>query len=235
MELEAELQKAVEYYWHSRRGQTEKQQAKARLDAGNRSAVTGGGQMHGMEQLVVQILREAGLDELTIYTGSSLELPGYFRAEKKWDLLVVSKGLLVAALEFKSQVGPSFGNNFNNRSEEAIGNAVDLWTAFRENRLGSYRPLLGYFFLLHDCEKVHNPVKNKEPFFSVDPAFKGASYSKRYELLLRRLVLERHYDCACLVLSTDSSPVAISQPSEDLSFRKMAAELRAAAVRFLEG
>jgi hypothetical protein len=27
---------------------------------------------------------------------------------------------------------PSFGNNFNNRSEEAIGSASDIWIAYRE-------------------------------------------------------------------------------------------------------
>ena len=38
-----------------------------------------------------------------------------------------------AAVELKSQIG-SYGNNFNNRAEESIGSAVDLWTAFRENQ-----------------------------------------------------------------------------------------------------
>jgi hypothetical protein len=36
------------------------------------------------------------------------------------------KGSLVATVEVKSQVG-SFGNNFNNRVEEAIGSATDFW------------------------------------------------------------------------------------------------------------
>jgi len=63
-----------------------------------------------------------------------LELPGYYRSEKKWDLIALSGGELVAAMEFKSQVGPSFGNNFNNRCEEAIGSATDFWVAFREGR-----------------------------------------------------------------------------------------------------
>ena len=64
-------------------------------------------------------------------------LPGYYRPEKKWDLLVVSNNQLVTAIEFKSQVGPSFGNNFNNRVEEAVGSATDIWTAYREKRFGT--------------------------------------------------------------------------------------------------
>ncbi len=39
---------------------------------------------------------------------------------------MVSEGKLLAGIEFKSQVG-SFGNNYNNRTEEAIGSAADIW------------------------------------------------------------------------------------------------------------
>jgi len=54
---------------------------------------------------------------------------------------------LIAAIEAKSQVGPSFGNNFNNRTEEAMGSALDLWTAFRKrDYLDNPQPFLGYFF-----------------------------------------------------------------------------------------
>jgi hypothetical protein len=132
------------------------------------------------------------LKKLDIKTRTSLELPGYYRPEKKWDLIVVSEGQLVTAMEFKSQVGPSFGNNFNNRYEEAIGSAADIWVGYREGRVGKTpTPFLGYPFLLEDCAKVKTPVRNKEPYFKVDPAFDKASYCKRYELPCRRLVLER--------------------------------------------
>jgi hypothetical protein len=49
------------------------------------------------------------------------------------------------------QVDPFFGNNFNSRSEEAIGSATDIWVAYREGRFGKKpAPFLGYFFLLED-------------------------------------------------------------------------------------
>ena len=48
---------------------------------------------------------------------------------------------LVAAVELKSQVGPSFGDN---RTEEAIGNAVDVWRAYEAGTFGSVRPWLGF-------------------------------------------------------------------------------------------
>ncbi len=40
-----------------------------------------------------------------------------------------------------------------------------------------------------------------EPHFSVFPDFKGASYARRYELLCERLVRERLYNAAALLLT----------------------------------
>jgi len=73
--------------------------------------------------------------------------------------LVIKKGQLRVAIEAKSQVGPSFGNNFNNRTEEAMGSALDLWTAFREGAFnGGAQPFIGYFFMLEDCKASTRPV-----------------------------------------------------------------------------
>lgn len=169
-----------------------------------------------------------------VKTRTALELPGYYRPEKKWDLIVVSKDQLVCAIEFKSQVGPSFGNNANNRAEEAIGSAADIWRACREGRFGSSpEPFLGYFFLLEDCPAVKKPVGNKEPYFEVDPEFKGVSYSRRYELLCQRLRLDRLYRGACLTLATNEPETKISHPDETLSFQRFAAAIRGHVITFL--
>ena len=95
------------------------------------------------------------------------------------------------ALEFKSQVGPSFGNNFNNRTEEAIGTAIDLWTAYREAAFGQIpRPFVGWLVLVEDCEKSRSPVQDNSPHFPVLDEYKGASYADRYDLLCQKLVQE---------------------------------------------
>ncbi len=108
-------------------------------------------------------------------------------------------GSRYVAIEMKSQVGPSFGNNFNNRAEEAIGSAQDLWTAYREHAFGdSPAPFLGYVFVLEDCEDARKPVGVGEPHFPIFADFVGASYMRRYELLCRKLVLERLYTAAAL-------------------------------------
>jgi len=249
IDIEARLQTAVQSYWDARTKNKEKQVGSGKIDAGTRGEVTGGTQMGALEVLVADILCEAGLNRLDVRTRTALELPGYFRATKKWDLIVISEGQLVLAMEFKSQAGKSIGNNVNNRSEEAVGSAKDLWTAYREGRLGAGAPapFLGYLFLLEDRASVKLPVANKEPYFQVDPVFrgpagsatktgvikhKGVSYAERYELLCRRLVLERIYNASCFLMATNARPTAISQPAEDLSFSRFAAALRGHALMF---
>lgn len=231
--LDERFQAAVQHFWEARDAQKQKQVESGRIDAGTRGAVTGGTQMGALEVLVADLLIEAGLNQLDIKTRTALELPGYYRPEKKWDLIVVASGQLVCAIEFKSQVGPSFGNNFNNRVEEAVGSASDIWVAFREGRLGPVRPFLGYLFLLEDCPQVHSPVRSAEPYFAIDPVFKGASYSKRYELLCQRLVLERLYDASCLTLATNANPTRVSHPAVPLDFRQFAAQLQGHAHGFV--
>ncbi len=219
--LHERISGAVSHYWQTRENQTKKQATSGRADQGLRSAVTGGAQMDGFISLLTEIIVGAGVKENHIYHNRNLELPGFFRPTKEWDLLVVRDGQLIMALEAKSQVGPSFGNNFNNRTEEAMGSALDLWTAYREGAFNkTIKPWLGYIFLLEDCKESRRTVRVKEPHFSVLPEFKGASYAQRYELFCRKLVRERHYNCSAYLLSERTSGIngLYKEPAEDLTF-----------------
>ena len=220
--------KAVSHYWLTRRAQKEKQKKRGVSDAGLRSAVTGGAQMDGFIRLFRELIVDSGIDSQYIYEKKALELPGFFRPTKEWDLLVIKKGQLIVAIEAKSQVGPSFGNNFNNRTEEAMGSALDLWTAFREGAFnGGAQPFIGYFFMLEDCKASTRPVKVREPHFKVFPEFVGASYMKRYELFCRKLILERHYTSSSFITSGNDNGIegVYKQPAKDLSFELFAKSL----------
>lgn len=226
-DLDARLRKAVRGFWKTRTSQGRKQGRRGSRDQGGRTAVTGGAQMSGFERLIVEMLTEVGLQQDCIHTRAKT-LPGFFRPTKDWDLLVVVDKHLLASLEFKSQVGPSFGNNFNNRVEESVGSATDLWTAYREGAFRmSPRPWLGYLMLLEETERSTNPVRVSEPHFEVFKPFKQASYAKRYQILCERLVRERLYDSACLILSSasDARTGDYREPSPELSFRNLAASL----------
>ena len=231
------VKRAVTHFWLTRRRQADRQRSTGRKDQGARSAVTGGAQMDGFVGLITDLILEAGVDESHVFRKKCLDLPGFFRPTKQWDLLVVRDGQLVVALEVKSQVGPSFGNNFNNRTEEAMGSALDLWTAYREGAFNkTVRPWLGYLFLLEDCEKSRCPVRVQEPHFEVFSEFKDASYMKRYEIFCRKLVRERHYDAATLVLSPRDAGLAgrYSQPSSELSVERFVAALAGHIAAYIE-
>jgi len=217
--------RAVAHYWKTRSVQMQKQEQIGRADQGLRSAVTGGAQMDGFISLFTELVIQAGIPDRFIYRKKAVEIPGFFRPTKEWDLLVVKDRTLIAAIEVKSQVGPSFGNNFNNRTEEAIGSALDLWTAFREQAyLDSPPPFLGYFFMLEDCDASNRPISVKEPHFKVFPEFIGASYARRYELFCRKLVLERHYTASAFITSTANNGIngAYNTRADDLSLERFA-------------
>jgi hypothetical protein len=230
---EERLRNAVKQFWSTRGNQSLRQGTKSGArDAGNRTAVTGGKQLDGFVEVVRDFLVDCGIEESNIFCSKAVELPGWFRAEKKWDLLVVVKGQLIAAMEFKSQVG-SFGNNFNNRTEESLGSATDIWTAYREGAFApSQRPWLGYVMVLEEVPRSLSPVGVKEPHFSVFPEFREASYAKRYEILMTKLVRERLYDSAALLLSSRASSAdgSYSEPSTELSFENLLTSLKARAM-----
>lgn len=212
--------KAVHTFWHSRQ-----KGAVASSQGGSRDAVVGGKNMDGFVDVVRAVVAHCGLPEDTVHVGrTTVTLPGFFRATKNWDVLVIHQGRLVAVFEFKSQVG-SFGNNLNNRAEEVIGSAADLWVAHHHGAYGGSRtppgirddgpepvlnpsiqsdprpPFLGWLMLLEECAGSMRPVRCDEPHFKVFPEFREASYAKRYQILCERLVERQLYSAAALELT----------------------------------
>ena len=222
-DYERQARLAVEAFWGSRDAAAQAQADKGTKDAGSRGAVTAGKNMDGFLGLLSDIVRRNGLPNADIHlTKGVVVLPGFFRPTKQWDVVVMNGPTLVAVLELKSQVGPSFGNNFNNRCEEAIGSAQDVLTAYRENAFGDDvpRPFLGWLVHLHECHGAavcvctdkKKPRKNcpgsmkpigvDEPHFPVMADFRSSpSYAKRYEIMCRKLMQEQLYDAACLLVS----------------------------------
>lgn len=235
-ELETAVRRAVRHFWEIRERQAKAQGAKSgERDRGARSAVTGGAHLDGFAELIRGLIIDAGISDAAVHRRTRVELPGYYRAGKKWDLVLVVDGRLFATVEFKAQVGPSFGNNYNNRTEEALGSATDYWTAYREGAFaGSPRPWLGYLMLLEEAPGSTRPVSVAEPHFPVFDEFRNASYAKRYEILLVKMVRERLYDSACLLLSPRDAGRngAFSEPCPELAFVNFAESLVGRAVAY---
>jgi len=202
-EFQSKARMAIQTFWRKREAARQRQSVSGKFGQGERAGVTAGKNMDGFLALMKEIVRRNGLTDADIcLERSALTLPGFFRPTKLWDMLVINNNKLVAAIEFKSQVGPSFGNNFNNRTEEAIGAAVDLWTAYREGAFGdSPRPFVGWLMLVEDCERSRAAVGTLSPNFPVFPEFNDASYAQRYNILCRKLVREGLYSSASVILS----------------------------------
>lgn len=198
---EARAQAAIKSFWGARDAAKQRQIDAGKADQGERAGITSGKNMDGFLELVIALVRLNGLPKADIHLNRAmLTLPGYFRPTKLWDLLVTYKGELIAAIELKSQVGPSFGNNFNNRTEEAIGTTHDLWTAYRDGAFGEQaRPFVAWVMAVEDAPESRTPVRDSSPHFPVFEIFKGASYLQRYDILCQRLVKEGLYSSAALL------------------------------------
>jgi hypothetical protein len=238
LDFKKELAKAVQHFWQVRGRQKKRQGGKSgQKDAGNRGAVTAGKHADGFVRLIAAIAKDAGLRNVEIHVMQKKPrtLPGFYRPCKEWDFVVLSGSSLVAAVEVKSQVG-SFGNNFNNRVEEALGNATDFWAAYREGIFRpSQKPWLGYLFMLEEKPASIRATKRitLEPF-KVDEAFQERSYAKRYELVFERLVRDRLYDSACFFTSNADTGKRgeYKEPNEELTIRNFAISLHARAAAF---
>lgn len=228
-DYERKSAEAVKAFWGNREAAKRKQIEAGKADQGERAGVTAGKNMDAFIDLVIDIVKANGLRSAEIHQSRAvLTLPGYFRPTKLWDLLVIHKSHLIAAIELKSQVGPSFGNNFNNRTEEAIGTAHDLWTAYREGAFGKQpRPFVGWMMLVEDAPASRSPVRDVSPHFPIFPEFQGASYLKRYDVLCQRLMQEQLYSSAALMTSvrTAAKTGAYGALSEMTSFKTFVSSL----------
>lgn len=204
---------AIHHFWHTRDAQLLRQK---KSDQGTRGSVTGGKQLDGFIQVLVDVSTDLGVPKDCIYIKGN-SLPGFFRPTKDWDFLIITpNNKLVAVIELKSQVG-SFGNNFNNRTEEALGSAVDLWTAFRENGFPQKQlPWLGYVILVERTLKSTSSIKVHEPHFKVRSEFNTTCYLDRYALFCQKLMQERHYSSSAMIW-TDKK-MKFGYIEDDISF-----------------
>ena len=234
--VEVYFEAAVKAFWTGRDLQAQRQIDSGKLDAGLRGAVTGGQHLSALQEAVARLFDESHLPGIEIRHQGKITLPGYYRRSKDWDLVVTYKDVLVAAVEFKSQVGPSFGNNFNNRSEEAIGNAADVWRGYEEGLFGEVRPWLGFIMVIESTTKSTTPLtRDAQTIYPADKVFDRTSYVDRYRILLQRLVRERQYDAAAVLASPKGGGILDAHAVPELSMTHFRAAIagRLAYIRAL--
>jgi Restriction endonuclease XhoI len=203
-----DFEDAIAAYWGAKHTQNELSAIKNKVGVGTAGSVRGGKHFDSIAALLAKFFLDAGYppSSIRVTSGQGLALPGYYRPQKRWDVVVAHENTLVAAFELKALGGPSFGNNYNNRVEEALGSAVDLRRAALETLYPGEKPWLGYFFIMQDAKGSRSPVRPQKSAFPIEPIWRGSSYQDRFALFCQRLVSEGLYDAVCYVTSSAADP-----------------------------
>lgn len=231
-----DFDRAVAAYWAIKKSQGESSTLNGKVGAGTAGNVRGGAHFDPIANLLSQFFLDAGYpaSSIRVTVGDHLELPGYYRPQKRWDLIVSYEDTLVAAFELKGLGSPSFSNNYNNRVEEALGSAVDVRRARLAKLFPGERPWLGYLFIMEDAPKSQAPVDIAQgTAFPVEDIWladcclaaggkpcglpkkktlHGKSYQERYAIFCERLVEKEMYDAVCYITSSPEAPTA-KEPS----------------------
>lgn len=224
--MKKELEEAILHSFLVREKAAELQMEKGTIDTGMRSQVTSGKHLDRLIQAIVRDLEKCGMSAEDIFCkNKGTELPGWFRATKKWDIVGLNEGQLVMAIELKSICG-SYGNNLNNRAEEAIGGAIDARFAVERELINrSIPPIFGYVLIVKKEDlsmvKCTNP---REPHFKADSEFYERSYIERFMIMCRRLSREGLYGAVWFVVA-DPSEGTVEEPDQDLSYDRFIAEV----------
>jgi len=218
---------AIHDFWMIKSNQQEAADLAGTSDGGTSGSVRAGKHMSPFEALIRRVVEDAGV-EPDPSPSDTMYLPGFYRETKSWDVVLQYKGHALAIVEAKSQ-GSSLANNFNNRVEEAIGQAADVWKSHERGLLISgLRPWVGYLMVVEETPKTTDPKnllsgKAIPEGMLVDPVFDGLSYAERYAMAFKRLDQERMLDATCVAIT--SGPDSYEYPNEWLSFNGFAAQL----------
>lgn len=224
-----DFEEALAAYWGAKQTQNELSAIKNKVGAGTAGSVRGGKHFDTIAALLAKFFLDAGYppDAIRVTRSQGLELPGYYRPQKQWDVVIAHENTLVAAFELKALGGPSFGNNYNNRVEEALGSAVDLRRAALEDLFPGERPWLGYFFIMEDAKGSRSPVATaKKAAIAADKIWEDKSYQQRFAIFCERLMAEGLYDAICYITSSAEDPRPV-ELVDSLDWRHFSAAINA--------
>lgn len=133
------------------------------------------------------------------------------------------RGVLVAAIELKSQVG-RFGNDFNSRTEEVMATPPAIWRP-RGGVPRPYRPWVGFIMVLGKSKGSTTPLGDSGALLATNPIFHNTGHLDRYRILMQGLVREKQYDAA-VVAATAKGDGTSDEPVFDLPFANFRGRLR---------
>ncbi len=159
--------------------------------------------------------------------GKMLSLPGDLRETNHWDMVILCRNRLLAAIELNSLCGPSFDTNADQCCKGAISSGYEFRAAQAATLFGpGASPFLGYFVLVEHAVGSRDPVSAKSPHFPTDEIFHSSSYQQRMKILCERMVEQQLYSCASvLVAPNDLKSGQSSHLSNQTSFRSLLTRL----------
>jgi hypothetical protein len=219
-----QVRASVLHYWDVRMSQAERSREAGAVNVGLRAEVTGGRHLDALQLLLVSVFADAGIPAHMMEVRRR-PIPGYFRRDKSWDIVVTVSDRVLAIIELKSITGQQPGQNFNNRTDEALGQAIDVWKAVERGIIDSpLRPWLGYLMLIEDNDEWNRRSGPRAAVWPADPVFEGTSAAERAAIFFQRMVRERLLDAACVMMANrETGDVRSLQDS--LSFPAFAAAM----------
>jgi hypothetical protein len=219
----ARITRAMDEWISVKLEQGQRAQNSGNAQGGTRSQVTGGKHLRGVNQLVVDEIRNTGATDLELRFDRRATLAGWYRNSKSWDLLVLQRRTPILAVEYKSMSG-SEGKNLNNRADEVFGIAED---ARQAEAHGILPPNLrrAYVYLMEVTPAVQYPVGPGRPFGRTDPIFDQASYLDRMAIMCERMRDSGLYHLVWAV-GVIREPVGFMEPSVNVGWDRFAADLR---------
>jgi hypothetical protein len=161
---------------------------------GGRETAVKGTALDRMATCIEDIIKDISTD-FSILKGRKASVPGFFRPSKNWDIVIKRDNVILAVIELKS-LTRSHGNNFNNRVEESLGNAIDLRVYHEHMEMTC--PFIGYLLLIDDSVET-NKKRNTSSAHGTLEKFKNTGYFERAHILCDHLNSKNIYHSAQVI------------------------------------
>lgn len=90
-----------------------------------------------------------------------------------------------------------------------------MWAAqAKSSAYGDVPPWLGYVLILREDKETEKQGRHTNGLFDADPAFKGMSYSQRYQEMLKRFMADNIYQAGWFITTKidDTGKVSYAEP-----------------------
>jgi hypothetical protein len=179
--------------------------------------------IRGLVEALRTELVENGVSADAILADGRIALPGaYDDVARKWDMLVMDDGELVAVVDFRTQTGFGAGKNIRNRMSDFVATAANFGRAHSSSDDRSFRPFLGVVFVMEETPETTHELASRA----------SETYIKRFRDFFRRLVNDQMYDAICYLTATGPDPIRVGEPDPMMGFEVFARTIAQHVVAF---